>query len=223
MFARPLIAISAGLALAALDFRVVSLDLLPDTLGWLLVGFGAWRLSLTLPAVLAGVAALASIPDMFLRSHYDAIDPLTGEVVKTPGPGTAYHEVLAFDRLSGVRTALVVTALLAGAAALWSLLGTLRVRAHLTGDDVAAGRLSRLRALVLGLWALPFVTVLAFQSTFGEGADPVWNGGLELVALVGMAVALATALMLALSHNRGWTATDDQRPTPWQDMLAKRR
>lgn len=208
--------------IVALDFRVVALDVLPDAVGWLLVAIGSWKLALARPATLAVVATLASAPDIIAPHHYDALDPITGRVVPSPAPGTQYPERLAFDRLTDLRLLLAVAAMVAGGLALWSLLGTLRDRARLTGDDAAAGRLGVLRWLVPALWVGPVLIVGAVQSARDGGFDPVWNGGLELVALAGLAVAIALVWMLAVNSNRSWTATDEERAAPSSTMAIER-
>jgi hypothetical protein len=217
---RALSLIALGIVLVALDFRIVALDVLPDVLGWLLVAAGAWKLAFAGPAALALVAALAAAPDLMAPHHLEALDPLTGAVVAHPGPGTKYDERLVFDRLTDVRLLLAMVAIGAGGLALWWLLGTLGRRARLTGDDRSAGRLAILRWLAVGVWVVPYVVVASVQALGDHGFDPVWNGGLELMALLGLAGAAAVAWMLVVNSNRAWTATDRQRSTPWGEMAA---
>jgi len=50
---RPLTFVAVGLAVVAVDIRTERLDLLPDALGWGLIALGAWRMSLTRPAIAA--------------------------------------------------------------------------------------------------------------------------------------------------------------------------
>jgi hypothetical protein len=222
MRTRALSLIAVGIVLVALDFRVVALDVLPDAVGWVLVAAGAWKLALSRPAMLAVVAALAAAPDVIARHHLEALDPLTGDVVMSPAPGTKYDERLVFDRLTDSRLLLAVVAIAAGGFALWSLLGTLSRRAHLTGDDTSSVRLRVLRWLILALWVAPYLLVATLQSDLDGGFDPVWNGGLELVALVGLAVLAAVAWVLIINSNRSWTATDAARATPWAKMTPER-
>jgi hypothetical protein len=210
--------IAVGVALVALDFRIVAFDALPDAVGWLLIAAGAWKLALARPAMLAIVATVAAAPDLIAPHHLEALDPLTGEVVKAPAPGTRYPERLVFDRLTDLRLLLAVLAITAGGLALWSLLGSLSRRAHLTGDDTSAVRLRALRWLVPVVWVAPYLVVATFQSGLDGGFDPVWNDGLELVGLLGLAVAAAVVWVLATNSNRSWTATDAQGPTPWANL-----
>jgi hypothetical protein len=218
MRTRPLTMIGVGLALAALDLRVVHVDIGPDFLGWALVAIGAKRLSMTTPAWLAGLAALAAMPDLLLEHHYQAFDIIAGRVIEDPAPGTDYNESLVFDQLSAGRSVAAILGAALGAAAIWCVLRELRRRALLSGDDAAARRLDVLRWSMVLVWGAPLVTVFVVQA-LGDGVDPVWNGGLELVALAGIAVALATSIELLLRSNEGWTATDDERVTPWGQML----
>lgn len=218
---RALSLIAVGVVVVALDFRLVALDLVPDAVGWLLVAVGAWKLVLHGPAGLAVVAALASAADVVAPHHYEDLDPVTGDVVVSAGPGTDYPQRLVFDRLEDVRLLLVVLAMVAGGWALWSILGTLRRRAEATGDQEPAARLALLRWLVPLVWVAPFVGVAAIQAADGEGFDPVWNGSAEVLALAGIAVALGLAWVLAINSNRAWTATDDDRATPWAELIVK--
>ena len=206
MRTRPLTLIAVGVLLVALDFRVVAADVLPDAVGWLLVAFGSARLGLRGPAGLAAVAAAAGVADVFAPYRRVALDPLTGQIVPEPGPGTAYDERLDFERLTDLRLVLVLAALVAGGLALWFVLGSLRTRAQAAADDRSARRLGELRWLVAGAWVLPYVVVAIVQVARDGGFDPVWNGGLELLALVGLAVAAALAWRLLVSSNRRWSA-----------------
>jgi hypothetical protein len=215
MRVRSLSLIAVGVALVALDYRIVGSDVLPDPVGWVLVALGAAGLSRTWPAVLAGVAAAASVVDVVAPHHYDALDPLTGEVVTPAGPGLAYHERLAFDRLQDGRLLLAVVAVAAGGAALVLLLGELARRARATGDTLSASRLRSLRAAVALVWALPYLVAAGVAWRDDGSFDPVWNGGLELVALAGLIVMAVLAVYLAGTSNRIWTAPPGEPLTPW--------
>lgn len=218
---RALSLMAVGVVVVALDFRLVALDLIPDAIGWLLIAVGAWKLALHRPAGLATAAALASAADVIAPHHYEDLDPVTGEVVVSAGPGTEYPQRLVFDRLHDVRLLLVLLAMVAGGWALWSILGTLRHRAEATGDQESAGRLSLLRWLVPAVWVAPYVGMAAFQGARGDGFDPVWNGSAEVLAVAGIAVAFGLAWVLAINSNRAWTATDDDLATPWAQMIVK--
>jgi hypothetical protein len=218
---KPLTLIAIGVVLVAVDFRIVAFDALPDVVGWLLVAAAAWRLTLRPTAGVAVIAAAASAPDLVAPHHWEALDPLTGAVVPSPGPGTAYDERLAFDRLTDLRLGLAIAAMLAGGLVLWWLLGALRDRAQVMGDDESTRRLALLRWLVPLVWVLPYAVVAVVQGSSDEGFDPVWNGGFEPLALVGLAVAAAVAWVLVINNNRAWTVTDGERATPWADMIAK--
>jgi hypothetical protein len=218
---RPLSLIAVGVAIVALDFRVVAVDVLPDVVGWLLVAAGAWRLAVRAPFVLALLAALASGPDVVSPHHYDALDPLTGQVVASPPPGTSYPERLAFDRLHDLRLVLVLVAMAAGGAALWAILGVLRQRAGAKGDTTTAPRLAVLRWSVPLLWVAPYVGVAAVQGLGDDGFDPVWNGAYEALALVGLAAVAGLVWVFLTSSNRSWAAVDDGRTNPWAEMIVQ--
>lgn len=219
---RPLSLVAAGILLVAVDFRIVHIDLLPDVVGWGLVAAAAVIWGQRTPALLAGAAALASLPDLALTYHYDDIDPVSGRVVENAAPGTAYDQRLAFDAITDVRGVLAVLALAAGGGALYLLVVMLERRAELVDDQDAASQLWLARVLLAAAWILPYVGVMSFQWLSGKGLDPVWNDDLELVALVGLAVALTLVVGAAINRNRGWTATDEERPVTWA-VLAEAR
>ena len=114
MRTRPLTLAAFGVVAVALDPRVVAWDPFPDVVGWLLIAFAAWRLSVWWTFALALVAAVASVAEAQLPYHYDAIDPITGEVVVDVQPGTSYHELIAFDHVSGPRLLLLASSVALG-------------------------------------------------------------------------------------------------------------
>jgi hypothetical protein len=203
---RPLTFVAAGLVLIAIDIRTEHLDVLPDALGWGLVAFGAWRLSLTVPAIAAAATALLTLPEVSLPHHFVMVDPETGERI-TPRPGVelAYPEHLVFDDLTGWRLAALAAALVVGGLAMWLLLGALATRAEAWERAGTARQLRWLRWLTLGVWTAPILAVLAVSSASEDGSfDPVWNGSIELLALAGMAVLGGVAAVLLRETNRAW-------------------
>ncbi|MGH9275279.1 MAG: hypothetical protein ACRDZU_11595 [Acidimicrobiales bacterium] len=221
MRTRPLSLIAAGVTVAAVDFRIVAVDVFPDVVGWLLVAAGAWKLARRVPFGLAVLAALASAADAVTPHHYEAIDPLTGGVVPSPAPGTAYDERLVFDRLHDLRLVLAMVAMAAGGGAVWAILGLLRKRAAAKGDEPSARRLAVLWWGIPVLWVAPYIVVAVAQGLGDDGFDGVWNGGYELLALVGLAVVAGLVWMFATTSNRGWATTDDAGPNPWAEMIVK--
>jgi hypothetical protein len=213
--------IAFGLVLVAVDFRIVAVDVLPDVVGWLLVAAGAWKLSLRVPFGLAVVATLASAADVVTPHHYEVLDPLTGEVLPSAPPGLGYPERLIFDRLHDVRLVLAIVAMAAGGAALWAILGVLRDRAALKGDETSGTRLTVLRWGIPLLWTAPYVVVAVVQGMGDEGFDPVWNGGYEALALVGLAAVAGLAWVFTISSNRAWAAVGDGLTNPWAEMIVK--
>jgi hypothetical protein len=193
---------AAGLAIVAIDLRVDRFDLLLDPVGWLLVGEGARRLALKVPAILACVAAALSVADVWLPHHYQRVDPNTGAIL-SEAHGARLHlpQHLVFDPVSGVQLALLVLAMIAGGVTSWLLLQALEDRARPT-DPRRADHLRALRWLVAALWVLPYLLVAAVQAS-GDGFDPVWNDGLALVALAGLApVAVVVGLLVSDSGKR---------------------
>jgi hypothetical protein len=221
---RPLTLAAVGVTMVALDMRVVAVDLLPDVVGWLLVAFAAWRLSMHWPARLATLAALASTAELQLPYRYDKLDPLTWEVVSPDRPGD-FPERLAFDAITGTRLVLLVVAGACGAAALVLLLRELAARAGRTGAKEEADRLRQLLWAVAGVWAVPYLGLAVGQGLLDEdGFDPVWNMGGELLALAGLAAMGAVALTFVLRSNRQWSArTADASGSPWAEMMVRNR
>lgn len=223
MRTRPLSLIAVGVALVALDFRVVAVDVLPDLAGWLLVAAGAWRLGLRLPAGSAFLAALASVPDLVTAYHHEALDPISGAVVPDPPPGTAYDERVAFDRLDDVRLALALVAMAAGGWAVWRILGVVRERARSSGDDESARWLTALWWLVPLVWVAPYLGLAVVQGLGDDGFDPVWNGAYEIPAVAGLLVVAGLVWVLGSTSNRRWAATSAGHDAPWAEMMANRR
>jgi hypothetical protein len=206
---RPLTLIAIGLAAVAVDIRTEYFDMLPDALAWGLVALGAWRLSLTGPASAAGAAALLSLPEVSLPYRYVEVSVLL------PGGGFDTSEQLVFDDLTGWRLAAVAAATIAGGVALWLLLGALGARAA-TGERLGtATQIRWLRWLTLGVWVVPYLVVVAVSALGQDGSfDPVWNGGLEYLALAGVVAVAALVVMLLRESNRAWAVPGwSDRPT----------
>ncbi len=218
---RPLSLAALGVVLAAIDLRLVAWDLLPDVLGWLLLAFGAHRLTMQTPALLFGVAAVASTAELQLRYHYEALDPFTGAVVPNPPPGTDYPERLAFLPLDGARLVLFIGSVALGGAALTMVLRELRRRAATTTDRAATERLAILSWVVPLAWIGPFVAIAVARAISDGELDPVWNGPWEVPALVGIAVALAVAGLFATTWNRRWSASGDEIGSPWAELMLR--
>jgi hypothetical protein len=203
---RPLTFVAVGLALVAIDIRTEYLDLLPDALGWGLVAFGAWRLSLTMPAIAAAATALLVLPEVSLPHRFVMLDPETGErSAPRAGVDLAYPEHLVFDDVTGWRLAALAAAVIAGGATLWLLLGALAGRAAAWERAGTARQIRWLRWLTLGVWTGPFLVVLAVSASAEDGSfDPVWNGSLELLALAGIVVIGGLVVVLLRETNRAW-------------------
>jgi hypothetical protein len=214
---RPLTLVAVGLALVAVDIRTEYLDMLPDAVGWGLVAFGAWRLSLTLPAIAAAATALLVLPEVSLPHHFVMVDPDTGEPIRTrPGVELGFPEQLVFEDLRGWRLAALTAALIAGGVTLWLLLGALATRAAAWERADTARQIRWLRWLVLALWIGPTLVVVAVSTSAGDRSfDPVWNGSLELLALAGIVVVGAVVAVMLRETNRAWAVphwSDHQSP-----------
>lgn len=216
---RPLSFVAAGLALVALDFRTDLPDLLPDPVGWALVGMGAWALALRPAALLAAVAGVASVAETALPYRYVRIDPLTGAVldgdVGEIGSAVDYSAEQRWTHVSDARALAIGAAFAAGGAALWLLLRALALRASATGDGLAAGRLRVLRAVVPAAWSLPALTVIGVAIAGDHGYDPVWDGHLEYAGLAGTLALGWLAVQSALDRDQPWA----RHPVPFWPSL----
>jgi hypothetical protein len=111
---------------------------------------------------------------------------------------------------------------------LWLLLGALSTRAGAWLRSATARRLQLLRWLALLAWVVPYLVVIV-ASVLDDGSfDPVWNDRRELVALPGLVVAAALALLLLSECNRAWAVPDPGRSAPrfgphWPSLDGRRR
>lgn len=231
---RPLSIAAVGVAVVAVDVRIVALDILPDPVGWVLVAVAAARFALRVPAVVALVAALASVAEVALPGGQRMVDPKTDRIVDRCPPEQVLqlpcYEEVRFDPVGGWRLALLAVAVTAGALALALLLLELRRRAVATAGarldaiadcseaDPVPARLHLLAAATVSLWAVPQLLGMgwaAFAVT-GGGYDPVWDPLAEYLALVGLVVLLAVAFELAHQRNERWALPLDwDRTSPW--------
>lgn len=214
---RPLLAVAAGLALVALDFRTESLDLVADPVGWVLVALGAGLLGFRLPVWAAGAAAVLSVGDAFLPYRYVYFDPVTGDdVVTSTGLDLGYPQRVEFDPVSGARLAVLALALVVGSVAVLSLLRGLQRRAASTEDAAATRRLSLLIAAVVLGWLVPPAIVMGRAAASSSGRyDPIWNGTLEYAGLLGWVVLGWVAVELALRCGATWAVPAGEEPSPW--------
>ena len=221
MHIRPLSLAAAGIVLVVIDLRLAAGDLVPDAIGWALVAVGAHRLGMRSATAFAGAAAVASLAEVHLPYEWEAYDLLSGRVIPNPDPNSAYDERLVFLPLEGPRLALTVGAIALGGVALTMMLRELRRRAATTIDHRGTETLKILSWLVPLGWIGPYVAI-AVGWTIDEGAfDPVWNDQWELVALVGIAVALAVAIVFATNANRRWSASGDEIGSPWAELMLR--
>jgi len=218
---RPLTIAAIGILLVAIDLRLTEADALPDAIGWGMVALAAHRLGMRWATGGAGVAAVLSLAELHLPYKWEAYDLVTGRVIPHPGPNSAYDERLVFLPLDGVRLVLVVGSVALGGLALTLMLRELRRRAATTTDHRSTEQLGILAwAVPLG-WIGPYV-VIAVGSVIDHGSfDPIWNDRWELVALVAIGIAVATALLFFSSSNRRWSASGDEIGSPWAELMLR--
>jgi hypothetical protein len=201
----------------ALDMRIVAFDLLPDVLGWVLVVVGAWSIARPATVAVLGLAGLASATDLLLPSRWEYVDPATGRIVdEVTAIRRGFPEVLIFDRLEGVRLALLVLAYTVAAVAVWMLLRDLTARARAAGRTSAAQQLGLLRGLVPGLWIGPYLLAAVATLISGGSFDPVWNHSFEYVALVGLVPVTWFAVLAFLERDHAWAVpAESSAPPRW--------
>jgi hypothetical protein len=215
---RPLSLVAGGVGIVVLDFRTEALDLVPDPAGWALIAVGAWVLSVRPAAVLASLAAGLSAAEAYLPYERLLIDPDTGEAVEVCTNLTLpCGEVLRYDPMSGWPLATLAGMFVAGAAALGILLLALRRRAIDSGDRTAAGRLAQIGAAVVAVWALPpIVGITSAALSDPVRYDPIWNGGAEAVAMLGLVVLIWSIVELSLRRDARWAIPHGaQLESPW--------
>jgi hypothetical protein len=222
---RPLLLIAGGLVLVVFDFRTVSLDLLPDLVGWGAVAYGASRLSLTSAAWLAGAAGVLSVCSDFLPYRYVSIDRETGERLPPEQQGLGVlPQRVEFDAVSGWRLAGMTLAVIVGGLAVWVLLRGLESRAAIDDEPRAAAQLRRGRWLVLAVWVVPFLVGVGRSLAANDGSfDPIWNGGAEYAGLAGLAVFGYLVVVLARDASADWAIPRWLwRPSPWDELRLRR-
>lgn len=211
---RPLHAFSGGLLLLALDFRATSVDLLPDVVGWLLIGWAAWcwRERSILGVALLGT--VASLPLVALPYHYVQYDVLADRtVVVSPETDLDYAEHLEYDLLTGARLAAYALSAAAAAAAVVLAVRFLSRRASAWAGPSTTRSLQRLRVSMLAFvvtWSIP--RLVAATLAVDGGLAPVWDDPGAKVALVGMIVAVAVAVAFGADAREPWARSVRQRP-----------
>ena len=194
---RPLTLAAVGIVLVVIDLRFPAGDTLPDAIGWALVAFAAYRLGMRWPLLLASAATLAALAEVHLPYECEAYDLISGDVIPNPDPNSAYDERLVFLPVEGPRLAMVVGSVALGGAALTMMLRQLRHRAETTTDRRGTEALKILSWVVPLGWIGPYVAIAIGWTINQDGFDPVWNDQWELVALVGIAIAIAVAVVFA--------------------------
>jgi hypothetical protein len=211
---RPLAWIATGFVLVAFDMRVDAYDMAPDLIGWLCIAWGARHV--TRPAVpgLALAAAAASAVDFALPSRMAPVDPRNGHVLMDQVDNSqGFPEVFVFEHIEGVRLALLWAAFAAAALTTWLLIGDLRRRADAFGRTAAARELGLLQGLVPGLWTGPYVIASSAALFAGGSFDPVWNGTMEYVALVGLAPVVWLVTLTLRERDYMWAVSPTPDPT----------
>jgi hypothetical protein len=214
---RPLSWIAPGILIVAIDFRLNAIDVLPDPIGWLMIAMGAWQLARPATVSAIGVAGVASLVEVALPYRWVQISPETGQVIhEKTTVRYAYPEILVYDGVSGVRLAFLVLGYATAGLAIWMLLRDLAARARSVGRLTAAHQLGLLRGLVPGLWIAPYVIGGIADLIAGRSFDPVWNDGLEYVALVGLVPVAWLVALLIVERDRAWALpTESPSPPPW--------
>jgi hypothetical protein len=101
------------------------------------------------------------------------------------------------------------------------MLRELHRRAATTTDTQSTRRLRVLSWVVPTVWIAPILVVALGQLVVDGEVDPVWNDRWELLALVGIAAAVAVMVLFATTANRRWSASGDEVGSPWAEMMVR--
>lgn len=200
---RPLTATSAGLVFLAVDFRTLAVDLVPDPVGWALIGYALYRLAVPRLAALAGVALLCSFAEAWLPYHYRKVEtfqagPVVGE------PRVIELEVLEYDAVTGVRIWMLATSMVILAVVVVAIVHLLAERARPYAADRSIRRLTMLGGLAIVAWVVPHLAAMA-AAVLGDGElDVVWGDPAWRVELVGAMAVLAFAAGLVADAREPW-------------------
>lgn len=200
---RPLAVVASGLVLVALDFRTRSVDVLPDVIGWLLVGAGGWMAAVPRVLPLSSAAAGLSLAELSLPYHFVRYDPWSDTFTRVDSPPAGVAVLQRWDDLSQLRGAVIASAMALGAAAVVVLLRSLAERAHTGTDDTGVHEL-RVAMVAPAIWSLVFAAVIAAAVVSSEPYDPMWDGVGEAAWLVSVVALLGLAVFLTLRRDRAW-------------------
>lgn len=213
---RPLHAFSGGLLLLALDFRATSLDLLPDVVGWLLIGWAAWCWRERSILGVAVVGTVASLPLVALPYHYVQYDVLADRnVVVSPGTDLGYPEHLEYDLLTGARLAAYALSAAAAAVVVVLTVRFLSRRAGAWAGPSTTRSLRRLRVAMVAfvvVWSIP--RLVAATVAVDDGLAPIWDDPAAKVALIGAVVAVAVAIAFGADAREPWARSVREFPHP---------
>jgi hypothetical protein len=210
---RPLTWIALGFMLVAVDMRIISFDIGPDPVGWLMVAWGARRVARPAVTWLAVVAAVASTFDFSLPSRMAPVDPRDGKVLTDQvGNPQGFPEVFIFEHVEGVRLAFIWLAFLVAALTTWLLIGDLRRRAEAYGRSGAARELGLLQGLVPGVWVGPYLLASSAALFAGGSFDPVWNDLMEFVAIASLVPITWFVSLVIRERDYTWAVSPDPLP-----------
>jgi hypothetical protein len=195
--------IAIGVLIVGIDFRLNAPDVMADPLGWLLVALGAWLLRARGAALLALVAAPASISTAWLGYRMALVDSTTGAEITTCGVDAFCYRELRYDDLGSLRSLAVLAAALVGGAALVWIARILRTEVGDTSRQLRLRQqLAVLELAIAIVWTLPVAMLATRAALSGDGYDPIWNENLELLGYARFAVLAWLAAVLFVFADR---------------------
>jgi hypothetical protein len=209
--------IAAGMLIVGVDVRLDAANLLPDTVGFVVLAWGAWRLVSVWWVALAVVGAVTAVPQWVLPHHYEQVEA-AGGVLPSGTRRVTTVEVLEFDRLGGLRLAAAALVVVLVVVLVVAVVSTLHRRAGRWNAQATTRNSALVGVGAAALWGVPQLVAMGAGAVDGNGYDPVWNGGLWGVQLVGSLAVIAFAGCLFAVAREPWALPIDQplrtRPTP---------
>lgn len=209
---RPLSAIGGGLVLVGVDFRTTAVDLLPDPLGWLLVLYGLWRLSLPALAAVSLVGFVASFGGVVLPYHHRLVE--SAGVTPDGVEFVTEVEVLEYDAVHGLRLLAMVLAATALGAVMVGLVRSLGPRARPHHAEGSVRLLGGAACVAVLGWVVPRLTGMARGAVVDGGFDPVWNGPASSLELAGILAIVALGALLLGDAREPWGLPPGERRVP---------
>ncbi len=214
---RPLWLIAAGVLTVGIDVRLDAADLLPDTVGFLLLAWGMRRLVSVPWVALAVVGGLVAVPQWVLPYHYKQVEAARASPSGRTRVVTV--EVLEFDRLGGVRLAAAAFGVVVVVGLSATVVSTLHQRAGSWNARATTRSIALAGVAAASVWGMPQLVAMGVGAVGGNGYDPVWNGGLWGAQFLGAVAVVGFAGYLFSVAREPWALATGQplRTSRWSE------